>query len=220
MIEAVIGLLELFISQRRDDGRITAGIEAVAGIREQQRKHFVFRELIDAAHCALHLIEHNALIAECAVLILFDVPALLIEDIGILKDCRCKDRVEIDLGQIKKIAQIAARNRIHGLIREGHRIEKGVHRAFEQLNKRLADRILRGAAEDRVLQNMENAGAVLRQRFKGNGKQLVFQPVINPDKLCAGLFKCHFDDSAVQLLRFADARDGKAMQFLSDFFQH
>ena len=70
------------------------------------------------------------------------MPSLLFEDLLMLIDIRMEHRVHIDAHQILEIRIIAARDRIDGLLRVRHRIQKRVQRPFHQLHERILDRIL------------------------------------------------------------------------------
>ena len=149
------------IGQIRDAIRIAPGHKAVTGIREQQ---FFFRISEDAFRVgkgAFHLVEHHALIAK-SVLISLIAPALLAEDLRTVVDRRMEYGIQIHIHQIQKILIVPAGYGINRLIRESHRVQEGLHRAFQKLHERLLHRVFVRAAQHRMLQNVEYTGGVLR----------------------------------------------------------
>ena len=96
------------------------------------------------------------------------MPALLAEDILLFIDVRIEHCVKIDVHQVLEIRVIAARHRIYSLIRVSHRVEKCIERTLYQLNERVLDREIPGAAQYRVLDDMRNAGGIFRRRAESD----------------------------------------------------
>ena len=65
-----------------------------------------------------------------------------------------------------------------------------------------------------MLDDMEYAGAVLRQRLERNGKRLVFVRTVKPRQFCAGLFVLHLDQIAAELPDLTHACDPEAVKSL------
>ena len=167
MVVPAIGINELLIGQVGNGSGITAGIVAIAGIGEQDILDRLLDNAVHAGHGALHLVEDHAVVDQLVLLHLV-VPALLAEDVGISQDPGSKDRVQIHGGQIQEILLVTAGNGVHGLVGEGHGIEEGIHGALQQLHEGLLHGILVRAAQDAVLQNVENAGAVFGDGLEGD----------------------------------------------------
>ena len=131
-------LLEFFLSQLRNSVRIAAGFKAVAVIREQRLQRFVFQISVRRRIHALHFVINNAVVAQLAVeAVQIIMPALLTQGVFVLVEGRIEHSVQIDVHQVMEILIVAAGNWIHGLIREGHSVQKGVQRALDQIHERL-----------------------------------------------------------------------------------
>ena len=177
---------EGFILQRTDRIWIAAGNKAVRRIREQRARHGVDQQLIRIRERALHLIQHHAGARQHAVLQLI-MPALLLKDLLLFVNAREKDGVEVDAHEVEEVLIVAARDRVAGPVRKGQRIQEGIERALQQLYERFLDRIVSGAAENGVFQNMEYAGIVKRQRAEGGAEALVLVRALEPAQSRAGL---------------------------------
>ena len=121
---------ELFVRQRRDCIRIASGIEAISGIGKKLAGHFGFPDLGDVTHSAFHFIENHALVDILTIRVRFNMPAFLAENPLILENAGAEYCIQIDAGEIQEVLIISASNGIHGHIREGHGIKKGIHRAL------------------------------------------------------------------------------------------
>ncbi len=135
---------------------------------------------------ALHLVEHDALERERHLRAVgLVVPAFLPE--GVLRDQREEHRVEIDVDEIVEVLEVLAGDRIGGLVRKGHGVEEGVHRALDQLDERLLDRIFARPAEHRMLEDMRDARRILGRRLEGDAEHLVLVVIDEAQHLGAGL---------------------------------
>ena len=210
MVELFVVCQKLLIGQIGDARRVTAGFIAVAGVREQQRIHRAFHHGVGGAVRALHLIEHNPLIHRGVAQ--FIAPALLPENFRLVIDCRMQHGIQIDIHQVQEIAVVAAGNRVHRLVGVGHCVQESLHRGFQQIDKRLLDRVFVRPAQHRVFQNMKHAGGVLRYRFKRNRKGFVFIGAVQPAELRAGFFVFQLPELGCQLRQLTDTLHGKAVQ--------
>ena len=112
------------------------------------------------------------------------VPAFLTENLFFFINIGMKNGIHIDIHQVCKIFVIAACNRIHGLIRIGHRIQKGIERTFYQLHKRIFGRKLFASTQRTVFQNMCYPGAVYRRCTKCNMKYFIIVIICNDHDAC------------------------------------
>ena len=198
-IEPLMGAPELLIGQLGDHRRIAAGGEPVAGVREEHGHDGLAHHVLGAGVGALHFVEDHALVAGHAVFVELIVPALLVEDLRLLINGRAEHCIQIHPHQIQEILVIPAGNGVAGLVREGHGVEEGVHGVLHQLHEGLLHRIFLRTAEDGMLQNVEHAGAVLRQGGEGNGKGLVVIRALEPGQLCAGGVVLQFVEGTADL---------------------
>ena len=217
MIVLAVHRLIHIVGKLGDAHGVAARIEAIAVIREQQRAYALFENIVKAGGRALHLIVNDAVYIGLAVLIELKAPALLTEGVGIYHAAGRKDRVEIYLRKIEVIAHVAGGNGIDRLIGERHRVEEGVHRALDQIDEGLLHGVLFGAAEHRMLKDVENARGILGQGLEAHAEELVGIAVIDPAKLGADLFVTHLNEIAAELRGFADALHAEALNYRTDF---
>ena len=72
---------------------------------------------------AFHLVVYNAVVGDLIFRTLeLIVPAFLHEDLLLFSDIRMEDGVHIYVHKVLEIRLIAARDRVHGLVRVGHRV--------------------------------------------------------------------------------------------------
>ena len=142
----------------------------------------------------------------------FIVPALLLEDLRLFMDAWEKHGVKIHAHQIQKIAAVAAGDGIARLVRERQCIQERVQGALHQFDKRLFDREVLRAAENRMLQNVKNAGIVKRKRPEGGTEGLVFILPLEPAEPRTGGGVGIFMQDSVQLINAALPRLFKSMQ--------
>ena len=101
--------------------RISAGLHAVAGIREHCRMDIAVQDTLRGGEHALHLVVYNAVVGELAFrLFQLVVPAFLHEDFLLFSDIRVEDRVHVNVHEVLEISVVAACDRINGLIRVSH----------------------------------------------------------------------------------------------------
>ena len=198
-----VAVAELLIRQVRDMFGIAAGIEHVVRAGQDGFLQVVPHDAVGAAHGAFHLVEHDTVEREVPVL-LGDMPALLIKDVGIGEELRGEDSVKVYSGEVQEILSVAAGYRIDGLVIEGHGVQEGVHGSLEQIHERLLDRVFFRSAEDRVLQDVEHAGAVFRDSLESDAEELVVSLVFHPNELCAGLFVDHLHEESLEFVGVSD----------------
>jgi len=129
-----VELLEFFLSQLRNSVRIAAGFKAVAVVVEQRLQCFVFQICVRRRIYALHFVINNAVVAQLAVeAVQIIMPALLTQGVFVLVEGRIEHSVQIYVHQVMEILIVAAGNGIHGLIREGHSVQKGVQRTLNEV---------------------------------------------------------------------------------------
>ena len=134
----------------------------------------------------LHLIEDDPLIDQRRVAAFqLIVPAFLLE--GVFGQKRKQHGVEIDIDEVVEVLEVLAGHRIGGLVRKGHGVEEGVHGALQQLHERFLHRKLGAAAQDRVLENMGDAGGILGWGLEGDPKHLVLVVIDEAEHLRPGL---------------------------------
>ena len=188
VIEPPVAGNELLVGQLGDALRVAAADEAIAVVREQQPHGFRLHQLIHIGERALHLAVHNAVVVGLGVLAVeFVVPALLHEDLGLFVDGGAEHRVQVDLHQVVEIPVVAAAYGVHRLVRVGHGVQEGLHGALQQIHEGLPDGEALGAVEHAVLEDVENAGVVLRQGLEGNGEGLVLVRPVKIQELRLGL---------------------------------
>ena len=102
------------------------------------------------------------------------MPALLLKNGGLGIDGRVEHRVQVHVHQVVQILLVGGGDGVDGLVGVGHGVEKRLHGALDQVDKRLLDGELSRSAQHRMLKNMEHAGGIGRRRLKANGKGLVF----------------------------------------------
>ncbi len=133
--EILIGELDDVVGMTAGDGGVLARLIALA-------EYCLIQRFFGITQSALHLIVDDALIVGLAVFIALDMPALLTEGVLVIIDQRTEHRVGVDRHQVHQILVVHARHGIHRLVGEGHRVEKGVQRAFHQLDKGIVNGIL------------------------------------------------------------------------------
>ena len=116
--------------------------------------------------------------------------------------------VEVDVHQVEQILLVSARDRIHRLVGEGERVQKRLHRAFEEVDERLLHRELARAVENRMLQDVEDAGVVFGRRLERDRERLVGIVVFEVQQARAAFLMLQDESFAVDL--------GKRLALLND----
>ena len=194
-------IAERLIRKLRYNGRIAAGVEAVA-IIEQGRVQLLLRNPFGRAHGTLHLVINNAVHAELTVVYLV-VPALLPEYFGNGVQQRVEHRVKIYLHKVQKVLCVLAGDGIHGHVARGHGVEECVERALHQLHKRLPHGVFAAAGKRAVLQYVRHAGAVFRRRAEAYAKRLVRVIALKVRKRKAAFFVLIYIGPSVYFLKLA-----------------
>ena len=184
---------KLFLRQLRYAFRIAARLEMVRRIGIERLKDLRFQEILRRRRRPLHLIVYDAAVRE-RFIGAFDLvmPALLLQNLRFLVHRRIKHRIQINVHKVLEILSVAARHRIHRLIRECHRIEERIERALHQLDKRLLQGKLAGAAQDRMFYYMGRARIIPRRRAKGNGEYFIIILIFEKQQPRPALFMKKF----------------------------
>ena len=175
------------VGQVRDVRRVAAGIVCVGRVRIQRRKDRLLQHVVRRGQRALHLVVDDAVDGQVAGIVKLPVPALLLEDLAVAVDVRMKDRVQVDVHQVLEVLQVAARDRVHRLVRVRHRVEERVQGAFRELDEGILDRKLLRPAQHRVLDDVRHAGRVLGRRAKSDIEHLIVVVVREHGDARAGL---------------------------------
>ena len=101
------------------------------------------------------------------------MPSFLLEDGALTIDRRMQNRIHVDIDEIDQVLFVRAGHRIHGFIGKRQRIEKRLHRRFEQIHERLFNGKLLRSAQYRMLQNVKDARVIRRRCFERYGKCLI-----------------------------------------------
>ena len=190
VVVARVRVQELLVGERGNRARVAAALVRIGGVGIERGVDGVVQHAHGVGQCALHLVEHHAVIAQralaqaggAAVALALDtlrqvqlvVPALLLKNGGLGIDGRVEHRVQVHVHQVVQILLVGGGDGVDGLVGVGHGVEKRLHGALDQVDKRLLDGELSRSAQHRMLKNMEHAGGIGRRRLKANGKGLVF----------------------------------------------
>ena len=184
---------ELLIGEIGDSCRKSARFKAVAGIGEQSSHEFRFHAAVHRGKSAFHLVEHNALVyGSIGAAAHFDMPALLIEYIGVIVYSGSEYRVQIYPCKVHKVRIVPAGYGENCLVGIGHGIEEGIHRTLHKLKEGLLHGVFLRAAENGVLEDMEYTRIICGGSPEGCGEQLVLPVVSEPDQFCACPVMLHF----------------------------
>ena len=127
------------------------------------------------------------------------MPAFLGKYLWLAINRRVKDRVHIDVHQVQQVFLVGRGHGIDRLVGVGHRVQKGLHRAFQQVHERLFHGKLLRPAQDRVLQDVEDARVVFRRRGKRDGKRPLEIRARQPQQARTGNLVLHHPSAAVYL---------------------
>jgi len=173
---------ELLVGQVRHHGRVAPRVEPVGRIGQQRALGLDILGPVGRGPRALHLVEDYALVDQrLAGLIQLVVPALLLEVVR--RQAREEHRVEVHIDQVVEVFQVLAGDRVDGLVGVGHRVQKGLKRALDQLDKRIFERIFARAAQHGVLEDMRDPGRVRRRRAESDPKDLVLIIILKREHL-------------------------------------
>ena len=113
----------ILVSQLNDVLRVSAGLHSVAGIREHCCVDEAVQNALRGGKYPFHLVVYNAVVGDF-IFRAFEliVPTFLHEDLLLFSDIRMEDGVHIYVHKVLEIRLIAARDRVHGLVRVGHRV--------------------------------------------------------------------------------------------------
>ena len=178
---------EMLVGERGNRARVAAALVRIGGVGIERGVDGVVQHAHGVGQRALHLVEHYAVIAQCALAqaggavaafalrqVQLVVPALLLKNGGLGIDGRVEHRVQVHVHQVVQVLLVGGGDGVDGLVGVCHGVEERLHGALDQVDKRLLDGKLGRSAQHRVLKNMEHAGGIGRRRLKANGKGLVF----------------------------------------------
>ena len=174
MIIAAVEVQIVLVSEVRNVDRIAAGFMLIGRMRIEDCVDLPPQNVIRLRKSALHLVVDNTVDCNLTVgAVCLVMPALLTENILFFVNIWIKNRIQVDMHEVFEILLIAACDRIDCLVRIGHSVEEGVERTLGELDERILDREVPGAAEHCVFNDMRDTGGVLRRRAEGNVKDLV-----------------------------------------------
>ena len=190
IVVARVRVQELLVGERGNCARVATALVRIGGVGIERGADGVVQHAHGVGQRALHLVEHYAVIAQCALAqargavvalalgalrqVQLVVPALLLKNGGLGIDGRVEHRVQVHVHKVVQVLLVGGGNGVDGLVGVGHGVEERLHGALDQVDKRLLDGKLGRSAQHRVLKNMEHAGGIGRRRLKANGKGLVF----------------------------------------------
>ncbi len=141
----VIGLVEgaeLLIGQIGDGRRVAAAIDAIGIVGEEGAAAGAVEKVVGRGVGALHLVEDDALERQRAVgAIQFIMPPLLGQLLR--RHQRLEDGVGVDVEQVIEVLQVGAGRRVDRLVGEGHGVDECRQRAFNHLEERVLQWVLR-----------------------------------------------------------------------------
>ena len=185
LVVARVRVEELLVGELGDVVGVAARDPAVRRIGEERAHDAVQQELLWVGEGAPHLVVDHAVVGERGLggvlptlaralgLAQLVVPALLLEDARAVVDGRVQHRVQVHVHEVLEVLVVGGGHRVHGLVREGEGVQERLHRALEQVHEGLLDREAVGAAEHRVLEDVEDARVVGGRRLEGDGEGLV-----------------------------------------------
>ena len=138
------------------------------------------------------------------------MPAFLLEHRPVCHGQRAEHCVQVHVHQVLEIGLVGGGKGIHGLVREGHGVQKGRHAALQQLQKGRGDRVLLAACQHRVLQNVKNAGIIGGKSAETDAECLVDILVFHQQHRSAADIVGQQGQGAVLLRAFLGAQDGIA----------
>ena len=175
--EGVGGVVEVAVEGREalprqvgDVPGVAPGLDAVGRVGEEPLLDRLAQDPLGGGVGALHLVVDDAAEGQLPLLDLV-VPALLLEDLR--RQPRVEDGVEVDVDEVVEVLQVLAGNRVAGAVGVGEGVEEGLQRSLEELDEGLLHRVLAGAAEDGVLEDVGDAGGVGGRRAEGDAEDLV-----------------------------------------------
>ena len=227
IVVARVRVQELLVGERGNRARVATALVCIGGVGVERGVDGVVQHTHGVGQRTLHLVEHHAVIAQralaqargAAVALALDalrqvqlvVPALLLKNGGLGIDGRVEHRVQVHVHQVVQILLVGGGNGVDGLVGVGHGVEKRLHGALDQIDKRLLDGELSRSAQHRVLKNMEHAGGIGRRRLKANGKGLVFVVACQVQQASARGSVSQHVSVRVELGHGLAALDGKAV---------
>ena len=186
---ARVRIQELLVGERGNRAWVAAALVRIGGVGIECGVNSIVQHTHGVGQCALHFVEHHAVIAQralaqargAAVALALDalrqvqlvVPALLLKNGGLGVDGRVEHRVQVHVHQVVQILLVGGGNGVDGFVGVGHSVEERLHGALDQVDEWLLDGKLGRSTQHRVLKDMEHAGGIGRRRLKANGKGLV-----------------------------------------------
>ena len=227
VVVACVRVEELLVGQRGDGARHAARLVAVGGVGEERAADPLKEHLVRVGEGALHLVEDHAVVDQARVPVArvggrpvlaheLRVPALLLEDARAVVDGGVQDGVEVDVHQVLEVPLVGRGDGVHRLVREGQRVEEGLHAGLEQVDEGLLHGEAVRPAQDRVLQDMEDARVVGGRCLEGDGKGFVDVGGREPERAGARGVVAHHVARARELGEGLDGGHGESRMMRAD----
>ena len=188
MIVPCVEIEEHLLRERWDRLGIAARLAAIRRIGIKCGHDAAAEQIVGRGECALHLVVDHAAVTQRSIRIVeLVVPALLHQHLRIRAHGWIEHRIEVHVHQVLKVAVVSARNGVHRLVGERHRVEERIERALHKLDERLLQRILARAAEHGVLHDVRHARIIHGRRAETDRKDLVVVCRLKEEEACARL---------------------------------
>ena len=212
MIVPCVEIEEHLLRERGDRLWIAARLAAIRRIGIERRHDTAAEQIVGRGECALHLVVDHAAVTQRSIRIVeLVVPALLHQHLRIRAHGWIEHRIEVHIHQVLKVAVVSARNGVHRLVWERHRVEERVERALHKLDERFLQRILARAAEHGVLHDVRHARIIHGRRAKTDRKDLVVVCRLKEKEPCPRLLVDKRMPPPVRLRNLLRANQAKAV---------
>ena len=209
---------ELLVGELGYDCGVAARFVRVGGVGEQRRGKRVVEHRIGIGKGALHLVVHDAVVAQRLVgPVDLVVPSLLLEDGALLVDRGVENGIHIDVHEVQKVLLVGARHRVHRFIRERHGVQKRLHGAFDEVDEGLFDGEFVRAAQHRVLEDVKDPRTVCGGSFERDRERFVFVVVLQKEKPGPACRVAQRIGAAVDFFQVFSGFDSESVQGHADF---
>mmetsp|Transcript_13091 Transcript_13091/g.33200 ORF Transcript_13091/g.33200 Transcript_13091/m.33200 type:complete len:398 (-) Transcript_13091:92-1285(-) len=172
VVVCLVEALELLPGEVWNVTRVPAGLDTVGGIGKERAHGVLAEAALRVGVRALHLVVDDALDGDGPIDVVdLEVVALLAQSVR--GEARVKDGVHVNVHKVVKVLEVAARNGVARFVRVRHRVEECVEGGLDELDKGLLARVLSGAAEHGMLEDMRDAGGVGRGGTEHRAEGLV-----------------------------------------------
>ena len=210
-IVARVGVEIALVGELRNGARMAARFEGVARTGEQLGVHAAVQHAFGIGQRAFHFVEHHAVVAQAlgrsrlgVRVVEFVMPAFLLKHRALAVDRRVQHGVHVHVGKVFEVLVVGAGHGVHSFIGECERVEKRLHRGFQQIDERLFHREFIGTAQHRMLQNVEHARVVDRRSFERDGERLVLVGIMQKQQAGAAFSVAHHNGVAVDFAQRLD----------------